>query len=123
MNVLLVVDDESDIRLLVRFQFGGDPDFEVDGEATDIETALDAATLHQPDLIVLDHRLDGDVTGLDAAPQLKMIAPACVIILFSASEELRRPATDSPAIDAFLLKTDIDRLVPLARRLVGLPTV
>jgi hypothetical protein len=41
-------------------------------------------------------------------------------VLFSASEEVRHPAIDEPAVDAFLLKTSIDRLVPLARRLVGL---
>jgi hypothetical protein len=44
-----------------------------------------------------------------------------VIIMFSASEEIRIPAEDSPSIDAFLLKTSISRLVPMARQLLGLP--
>jgi len=40
--------------------------------------------------------------------------------LFTASEELRERAKDIVSVDAFLLKTDIARLVPLARHLFDL---
>ena len=73
----------------------------------------------EPGIIVLDHGLAGALTGLDAAPQLKEVAPNAKIILFTAHAELR-PAADEPAIDAFLLKTDISQLLPLAQRLTGL---
>lgn len=117
-HVLLVVEDDADIRSLVRLTFAADPAFELDGQASAVEDALIAARQHRPDLIVLDHRLEGDATGLDAAPDLKAEVPDCTIILFSASEELRTPALDSPWIDAFLLKTEMHKLVPLAKRLL-----
>lgn len=120
MKVLLIVEDDHDISRLVRFQFELDPDFEIDGAAVDVESAITAARADQPDLVALDHKLEGDVSGLDAAPRLKAVAPTSKIILFSASEELREPALDEPAVDAFLLKTDIRRLVPLARSILGL---
>lgn len=119
MKVFLVEDDE-DIRVLVGLHFSLEPEFAVDGEAADIATAVEAVMAHDPDLIVLDHLLEGDLTGLDGAPLLKDAAPDAKIILFSASEELRLPASESPAIDAFLLKTQIHRLVPLSRQLLGL---
>lgn len=116
----MVVEDEDDIRMLVRFRFELESEFDVDGEAADIETAIDAAKSSQPDLIVLDHKLQSAMTGLEGAPLLKAVAPRAKIILFSASEELRIPATTNAYVDAFLLKTDIERLIPLARQLLGL---
>jgi CheY-like chemotaxis protein len=71
-------------------------------------------------MIVLDYGLAGVLTGLEAAPRLKELAPRAKIILFTAHSELRDPAADEPAVDAFLLKTDIAQLLPLARRLTGL---
>lgn len=116
----MVVEDEEDIRMLVRFRFEMEPDFDLDGEASDLSSAIAAAATSRPDLIVLDHKLDGPMTGLEGAPLLKEAAPDAKIILFSASEELRIPSEQSPAVDAFVLKTDIERLIPLGRHLLGL---
>lgn len=121
MNVFLVVEDDPDIRMLVRFMFSGDPDFEVSGEVADMDAAVQVAADLQPDLIILDNQLEGPETGLEGAPRLKSVVARCRIVLFSASEELRTPALAEPAIDAFLLKTDITRLMPLCRQLLGLP--
>lgn len=118
--MLLLVEDEADMRMLVRIYLRADDRLEVSGEAEDIATALEMARASAPDLIILDHRLPGDVMGLDAAPQFKAIAPHARIILFSASEEMRLPALAEPSVDAFLLKTDVTRLLPLARELLGL---
>ncbi len=115
-----MVEDDPDIRFLVRVNFMSDGDFEVKGEASDAESAIAAASSSSPDLIVLDHLLEGAMTGFEAAPFLKKVAPQCKIVLFTASEELRERAKDSLSVDAFLLKTDIAGLVPLARRLFDL---
>ena len=69
---------------------------------------------------MLDHGLAGELTGIDAAPRFKEVAPQAKIILFTAHAELRVRAGDEPAIDAFLLKTDVAQLLPLAQRLTGL---
>jgi DNA-binding NarL/FixJ family response regulator len=117
---MLVVEDDDDVRSLVRLYFGLDPGFELDGQAVDIPSAVAAARADPPDLVVLDHLLEGDQTGLDGAELLKQVAPAAKVILFSATEELRIPALESPYVDAFVLKTDIDRLVELSRDLLGI---
>ena len=118
--MLLVVEDEPDLQLLIRYHFSRDPAFEMDGQATTATDAIRHAGDHHPNVIVLDNQLEGQMTGLEAAPLLKKAAPDAVVIIFSASEEVRIPAIDSPYIDGFVLKTDIGRLVPTARRLLDL---
>lgn len=119
MRVLLVVEDDPDIRMLIRFNFAADADFEIDGEASTAEEAIEIAKASQPDLIILDQKLEGEMTGLQAAPLLKASAPRALIILFSASEEFRIPARNEPTVDVFVLKTDITQLVSVARDLLG----
>ncbi len=119
MKVLVVVEDDPDMRFLVQLRFATDPRFEIAGNADTAEEAIELARGSEPGLIVLDHALNGVMTGLEAAPLLKEAAPNAKIILFTAHSELRDQAIASQAVDAFLLKTDIEGLLPLAQRLVG----
>jgi hypothetical protein len=57
---------------------------------------------------------------IETCPRLKEVAPQAKIILFTAHAELRYTAEDEPAIDAFLLKTESARLLPLAQELTGM---
>ena len=120
MKVLVVVEDDPDVRLLVRTVFRLDPRFAVAGEAASAEEAIELARSTEPGLIVLDHGLAGQLTGIDAAPRFKEVAPQAKIILFTADAALRVRARDEPAIDAFLVKTDVAQLLPMAQRLTGL---
>ena len=114
-RVLLVVEDDADLRRLVKLNFNPQPDFAVEGEAANADDAIALAKIVAPDLIVLDNRLEGNMTGLAASALLKRAAPGCRIILFSASEELREEAIANEDIDAFVMKTDIGSLVARAR--------
>ena len=68
MATILVVDDEPDIRQLVRFTLGLDGHEVV--EAQDGGEALDVVARHRPDLIVLDVMMP-EVSGWDALTRLK----------------------------------------------------
>ena len=118
--MLVVVEDDPDVQFLIETVFARDSRFEVAGVVASAEGALEIAQTAEPGIIILDHGLAGALTGLEAAPRLKEIAPRAKIILFTAHAELRARAADEPAIDAFLLKTDISQLLPLAQRLAGL---
>ena len=120
MKVLVVVEDDPDVQFLVEVVFSEDDRFAVAVLAASAEAALEMARTTEPGIIVLDHGLAGALTGLEAAPRLKEVAPNAKIILFTAHAELRHPAADEPAIDAFLLKTDVSQLLPLAQRLTGI---
>jgi len=120
MRVLVVVEDDPDVQFLIETVFSEDDRFSVAVLTASAEDALEVARTTEPGIIVLDHGLAGALTGLEAAPRLKEVAPNAKIILFTAHAELRHFAADEPAIDAFLLKTDISQLLPLAQRLTGL---
>ena len=120
MRVLVVVEDDPDVQFLIETVFSEDDRFSVAVLAASAEEALEVARTTEPGIIVLDHGLAGALTGLEAAPRLKEVAPNAKVILFTAHAELRHFAADEPAIDAFLLKTDISQLLPLAQRLTGL---
>lgn len=63
------------MRLVIRLQLMADPRIEIAGEATSAAKAIELSHTLLPGLIILDHSIDGDVMGLQAAPMLKEAAP------------------------------------------------
>jgi two-component system, NtrC family, nitrogen regulation response regulator GlnG len=120
MTVLVVVEDDPDVRFLVETIFSMDSRFRLAAVAESAEEALESARASQPGLFVLDHGLAGALSGIDAAPRLKELVPQTKIILFTAHAELQARAEAVPAIDAFLLKTESTKLLALAQQLTGL---
>jgi two-component system nitrate/nitrite response regulator NarL len=70
---------------MVRRLFESQPDFEVSGEAENGQEAIEKATSLKPDLIILDLAMPV-MTGLDAAPVLRKMLPATLLILFTVHE-------------------------------------
>jgi DNA-binding NarL/FixJ family response regulator len=118
-KVLVIVEDEADMRAVIRAMISADPRLEIVGEATNAAEAVEMARTVDPGLIILDHRIEGDVTGLQAAPMLKDVAPNAKILLFTAYD-MRTAAEGEPAIDAYLRKDSIAQLLPLVQDLLGL---
>src|SRR6266511_2808175 len=58
--------------------------FDVAGEASDGEEAIECAGRIQPDLILLDLSMPG-VDGLSALPRLREAAPDCEVVVLTAS--------------------------------------
>jgi DNA-binding NarL/FixJ family response regulator len=119
-KILVVIEDDPDVQFLVEAIFAMDPRFTVTAVAASAEEALEAPPTSEPGIIVLDHGLAGPLPGLAAAPMLKERAPKAKIIMFTAHAALQARADREPAIDAFLLKTESERLLPLAQELIGL---
>lgn len=82
---VLLVDDNSAVRSLVRRLFELEPDFEISGEAENGRDAVEKAENLKPDLIILDLSMPV-MTGLDAAPLLRKLLPNARIILFTVQE-------------------------------------
>jgi DNA-binding NarL/FixJ family response regulator len=120
MEVLAVIEDDPDVQFLIETIFSMDSRFTLANIAETAEEALESARTAEPGIFVLDHGLAGSLSGLDAAPLLKELAPHAKIILFTAHAELKARASAEAAIDAFLLKTDSTRLLFLAQRLSGM---
>jgi two-component system nitrate/nitrite response regulator NarL len=119
VNVFVVVEDQPDMQLLIELQLRRDPRLELLGKAASAAEALALLDSVEPGLIVLDHGIEGDIMGVEAAPLFKAKAPNARILLFTAFD-MSKEADAEPAIDAFLRKDNLDLLLPTVQRLVGL---
>jgi CheY-like chemotaxis protein len=79
---VLVVDDEEDVRLLLRMQLESNG-FEVAAEAVDGEQALQACRVEVPDAVILD-LLMPVVNGFEAIPRLRREFPNLPIVAYTA---------------------------------------
>ena len=112
---VLIVDDHP----LTREALAGlltQHDFSVVGQAADGEQAVEVARELQPDLILLDLTMPG-IGGLGALPLLREAAPACEVVMVTASvaEENLLAAIRAGAA-GYLLKTEPpERIVEFLR--------
>ena len=120
MRVLVVVEDDEDAQDLIETVFSLDSRFILAGVSATAEDAFEMARTNKAGLIVLDHVLAGELTGIQAAPRFKDVAPLSKIILCTAHTELREPAAAEPAVDAFVLKTDSTHLLRVAQQLLDM---
>ena len=79
---VLIVDDEADVRLLLRAQLEN-AGHEVTGEAADGAEALDRCQETAPDVVVLD-LLMPRVNGFEAIPRLRTKHPDVGIVAYTA---------------------------------------
>jgi len=80
---ILLVDDHPLTRSALAGLLG-QHEFDVVGEASDGEEAVQSAAALQPDLILLDLSMPG-VDGLSALPRLREAAPRCEVVVLTAS--------------------------------------
>ena len=107
---VLVVDDEPDIRLLIRLLLRNDKRFTVVGEACDGESAIEMAAAHKPDFVLLDIAMPG-VNGWAALPQIRESVPGCRVVMCSAASP-HDHKQHLPEADAYVEKLDIREQIP-----------
>jgi len=113
----LIVDDNEDMRSLVRLVVELDPDMEVVAEAADACEAIHAWRDHQPDSIVLDQQLPS-ATGLDVAEYILREDPTTPIVLFSAYlDDAAIARAEELGVLACLPKDQVQQLPRLLARL------
>jgi DNA-binding NarL/FixJ family response regulator len=115
----VIVDDDSDTRFLISRSLRSDDRIKVVAEVPDARSAVDAIRSIRPDVVVLDHYINGSVMGLDSAPVIKTISPHTKVIVFTETD-LGLEAYLEPEIDAYLRKDELPRLLALVQRVLGL---
>ena len=79
---VLVVDDEEDIRVLLRAQLEN-AGYEVAGEAADGDTAIELCAETKPDAMILDLLMPG-TNGFEVIPKVKTKYPKVAIVAYTA---------------------------------------
>jgi two-component system nitrate/nitrite response regulator NarL len=80
---VLIVDDEDDVRLLLRLQLEA-AGFEVVGASPDGRSAVEVCAAANPDAVVLD-LLMPRMSGFEAIPRLREVHPEVVIVAYTAT--------------------------------------
>jgi DNA-binding NarL/FixJ family response regulator len=114
---IAIVDDHRAIRKTLRTGIETNTDWEICGEAENGEAAVALVQATKPDLVVLDLSMPG-LNGIEAARQVRAIAPATGVILFTnyASPELTMLAR-SVGISAVISKDSADVMIHLIEAL------
>jgi DNA-binding NarL/FixJ family response regulator len=82
---VLVVDDHPLVREGLRAVLATHADIEVVGVASTAEMAVELASLHTPDVVLMDFRLAGR-TGAEAAAEIRLAQPSTSIVFLSADD-------------------------------------
>lgn len=116
---ILIVDDNPQIRKIVRSALEADGSCKVCGEAVNGQDAIEKAARLHPDLVVLDLTMP-ILNGLDAARVLSKTMPnVLLIMLTNHANKLVEPEARSAGIKALLSKADgITKLAKLCAELI-----
>jgi DNA-binding NarL/FixJ family response regulator len=90
-TTVLIVDDQMPFRMAARSVVGVTPGFEVVGEATSGEEAVDQVAALHPDLVLMDINMDG-ISGIEATRRITTDHPGVAVILLSTYDEEDLPA-------------------------------
>jgi DNA-binding NarL/FixJ family response regulator len=125
LRQVLIADDSSTIRDIIRTFLAHRPDVAVCGEAVNGLEAVEKARTLKPDLVLLDLAMP-EMNGAEAASVLKKTMPEVSIILFTMyGENIGRYLTSAIGVDAVISKPDgmtalgrvIDAMLDLTSRL------
>lgn len=113
MSSVLIVDDDHDVRLMLRLRLGA-PGRTVLA-APDAATALSLVAQHDPHVIVLDYRMP-EVDGLELAARLQHVEHHGRVVLYTA-HATRAVADRADALGLrMILKGELDRLCEFVDR-------
>ncbi len=103
---VLIADDNSTVRDILKMFLEQRTDLEICGEASDGLEAVEKALALRPDLLLLDYSMP-KMNGAEAASVLKKLTPDVHIILFTMySEDIGKAVTSAIGVDAVLSKPD-----------------
>lgn len=116
---IVVVDDQDDVRHLLRIRLERTGHFDVVAEGADGEEAIALCQEHQPHVVIVDAAMPV-MNGLDAVPGISAAASGTAIIIYTAETGLAtRNEAERVGAHAVIGKLDpFDRLVDTIFRLV-----
>ena len=82
MTKILIVDDNPSVRAALRMCFKTKTDWIVCGEAENGYAAIELARTSKPDVVLLDYAMPV-MNGLEAARELSVQSPECVLLMYT----------------------------------------
>ncbi|MBN1680198.1 MAG: response regulator transcription factor [Anaerolineae bacterium] len=114
---LLIADDHAVVRAGLRALLEQQPDFAVVAEAESGIEAVRQAVAHQPDIVVMDIRMPGGLSGIEACEQIMDQLPQTKVIILTsyAEDELVMDAVRAGSVGYVLKRVGSSDLVDAIR--------
>ena len=100
---VLIVEDELIISLLIE-RMVSNLGHEVVEKVSSGEEAIAAAKQHEPDIILMDIRLQGEIDGIEAMKKIREQKDVPVIYISGNTDKLHKDKVDSSEYIEFLSK-------------------
>src|SRR5687768_3255224 len=115
----VIVDDEPDVRDLLKLRLERNGNFEVVGVGADGPEAIDLCAEHRPDVLVLDALMPSG-HGTEVVRDILAVAPSTMVIIYTGDTGIAtRDAAERVGAHAVIGKLDpFDRLVGTIFRLL-----
>ncbi|WPJ96618.1 response regulator transcription factor [Coraliomargarita algicola] len=121
---IMLIEDNQEFRSVLEFSLSGESDMEIGRQCSSAEFALrvleNDSAAKAPTLILLDLNLTG-MTGLEALPALKEMAPQTPIIILSQSNRETDVLTAiAKGASGYLLKSStVDQIIDAIREVIA----
>ena len=83
---LMIVDDHEVVRMGLRAALEVEPDFTVVAEAANGREAIEKAQGHQPDIVLMDVRMEG-MGGIEACREIRSELPETKVLMLTSFAE------------------------------------
>ncbi|MBZ0308262.1 MAG: response regulator transcription factor [Anaerolineae bacterium] len=110
---IVLVDDHAVVRAGLKALLENEGDFVVVGEAENGTDAIRQAKTHTPDVVVMDIRLPGGMSGIEACEHIMKELPQTKVIMLTsyAEDELVREAVRAGAVGYVLKRVGNKKLI------------
>ena len=115
---VVLADDHAGIRSAMRRILDAEDGVQVVADVGDTESALLRVLRHEPNVLVLDLNMPGELTSLQAIPQVRERSPGTAVVILTMQNDpsFARHALSIGAV-AYVLKDSADaKLVNAVRR-------
>ena len=118
MIKICIIEDEPEIRKLLRMIVERQEGFQVVSEAGDFAAAVSDFAKYRPDVAFVDIDLNGD-SGLECAKILTELNPKLKVIFATAHSEYMANAFEIYAFDYLVKPFNVERVVKTLTRIQG----
>lgn len=90
MTTVLIVDDLSSIREFLKINLSSEPDIQIVGLADNGQAAIAQVGEHQPDIILMDIEMPGQIDGIDATKIIAQKFPNSKVLLLTSQDDQKQ---------------------------------